>query len=138
VKSRQRRRFNDGSRSGLREPLRTRHGDLHGYSAFESQLRGFFGLVGGNYNPAVLGGHHLDQLGGVAFHGEIQIANRESAQHVAHRSAGEVQAQARGGRGRLHLAHHPKLFPGQVAFQHEHVIAHSVLAFSPNRMYRAG
>ena len=39
------------------------------------------------------------------------------------------------GRGRLHLAHQPILFPGQVAFQHEHVVAHSVLAslFAPRR-----
>ncbi len=36
----------------------------------------------------------LGQLEGVAFDGEIQIAHRKAAQHIAHGSAGEEQVDA--------------------------------------------
>ena len=41
---------------------------------------------------AVLLLHRARQLQRAAFHGEVQVAHRKSAQHVAHGAAGKEQA----------------------------------------------
>jgi hypothetical protein len=90
-----------------------------------SQFRGAAILVHRQRAGALL----LERLGhlqGAAFHAEVQIANAESAEHVAHSAAGQKQVDAGGARGRLHLFQHAVLVRAQVALQHEHIVAHGV------------
>ena len=66
----------------------------------------------------------LGQLQGIAFHHEIQVANAEAGQHVAHGPAGQEHVDVGLPGGRLDVRHHPVLIRTQVALQHVDVIAH--------------
>ena len=101
----------------------------HGHAALESQLRRTFGLVGGNDDRrrawCVIS---LTSL--AALPSTVKSRSRTGKPPSISRMAPPVRYRLRpvAAAAALHLAHHPKLFPAQVAFQHEHVVAHSVLA----------
>ena len=86
-----------------------------------SAKRRFSSIVAG------LGAGVLQALGdfeGITLHAEVQVADPEPAQHVAHAAAGQKQVDPGCVRGRLHLFQDAVLVRAQVAFQHEHVVAH--------------
>ena len=68
--------------------LLPRHGDLRGGAGGELDLRALAVLVRRNDGGAGVVGHRLGEFQGRALHHEIEIANPETSQHVAHRAAG--------------------------------------------------
>ena len=62
----------------------------------------------------------------VALDDEIQVADPETGQHVAHGAAGQEDVDVRLAGRRLDVLHRPVLIRAQVALQHVDVVAHRV------------
>ena len=67
---------------------------------------------------------------GVAFDDEIEVADAEAGEHIAHGAAGQEEIDVRLTGRRLDILHHPVLVRTQVALQHVDVVAHRALASS--------
>ena len=119
------------TRAGFGETLLSRDAHLGGHAAGKKQVDGLQMLVGRNDLRAELFLGQLGQFERAALHREIQIANREAAERVAHGAAGQEYAGAGFGGELPHLPDHAVLVGAQVALQHEHVIAHSLLPSIP-------
>ena len=101
-----------------------RHRDLGGDAGGEEELDCLAVLVDGDRLGAGGVGDGFGDLERVAFDHEVEVADTEAGQHVAHGASGEEHVDVGFRRRGLHVLNHPVLIRTQVAFQHVDVVAH--------------
>ena len=116
----------------LRKFLLARHPNSGVHAAGEKHLGDFAVFVGPQYFGSDFLGDGFGQLGGISFHREVDLLDREAAQHVAHGPAREKNVHVGMDRGGLDFGNHAALIRAQVAVEHIHVIAHRFALFRPS------
>src|SRR5713226_8737532 len=82
----------------------------------------YFFILGEDLGAALL--EFMGDFRRVAFHGEIQIAQRSACNQVADGSARQIHVESKRGGELLHAQHHGALFRREPAFQQKHVVWH--------------